>query len=567
MWRKEMKKSRKNCLLAAVLIILVSTLFQTLPASGCLQRDKKPPKIHWVHRYPQQPEYEDSVLVLAYVTDSGSGVANVSLRYIVNGQTAKTLVMDKKNGVYFAEIPPLPYNSTVAYVVSACDKAGNRACSSEYAYTVGDSHPPIITYVQRVPAKPNYNDTVIITANATEPPYASGVKELTLSYNCGSCWKNVSMELTGTLYTAAIPEQPFGTTVQYRICAVDRAGNVAAFDIYTYTVEDQYLPVATIITPRDGSFLSRSVDIKLYAHDDNLKEARLAIDGTFLALWNQTGIQTYTLNTSTLGEGIHKLTLEVVDEAGNRAENLVYVVVDNTAPIAEIQWPMDGSFVSGFVPVKLRAEDANFECMELRIRDSIYAWNVKYQIFTWNTSSLSDGPCQVTLTAFDKAGNKAERSITVVVDNTAPTIGNLTWMPLQPTANETAKVYAQIADMGSGVKEATLWYRRLDEEEWQRTSMALENGNWTATIQGFEEGAIVLFYVECCDKTGNTATSTIKHYVVGASAAAKGFTGIPLYWLALAVLAIFAILASTAYYLRKRKRAAPLTSTFLVSSL
>ena len=339
MWRREMQKTLlEKSLLLIVLITLLLIFAQMLPVNCCFRRDKKPPKIHWVLRYPEEPEYEDSVLIIAYVTDSNSGVANVSLCCRVNGQ-ASTIIMEERDKVYFAEIQPLPYNSTVVYIVLAYDKAGNEACSDEYSYTVGDTKPPVIMYIQQSPAKPNYNDTVVIVANASEPQNASGVKELTISYNCGDEWKNASMELVDRLYKAVIPRQPFGTVVQYRVCAVDRAGNTAVFEVYSYTVEDQYLPVAFILSPKNGSFLSKDVNITLYAYDDNLDTARLKVDETLLALWNQAGTQTFTLSTLTVGDGVHKFTLEVLDKAGNRAESTISVIVDNTPPTAEIQQP------------------------------------------------------------------------------------------------------------------------------------------------------------------------------------------------------------------------------------
>lgn len=167
---------------------------------------------------------------MAYITDSKSGVANATLCYKVNeGETIK-MTMNKTRDLYFVEIPPQPYNSTVAYVIYAYDKAGNKACSQEYTYKVGDFHLPSITFIERVPAQPNYNDTVIVVANATEPPLASGVKELILSYNNNTFWTNIKMEFNSNLYTATIRKFPYGTTVYYKIWAVDNAENTAALD-------------------------------------------------------------------------------------------------------------------------------------------------------------------------------------------------------------------------------------------------------------------------------------------------------------------------------------------------
>jgi hypothetical protein len=551
-------------IIIALLLVLTVVFVQTLPADGCDRRDSKPPKIHYVLQYPLEPEYEDGVLVLAYITDSKSGVANATLCYTVDGQQTVRVVINRKGNLFTAEIPPLPYNSTVAYVICAYDKAGNKACSRENVYIVGDFHPPTITFIQQVPAQPNYNETVVIFANAVEPVNASGVKELILSYEGSSNWTSVSMHFNGTLYYATIPEFPYGTLVQYKLCAVDNAGNTAALDIYSYKVEDQYLPVAAILSPKNGSFIAKSVDVTVYVYDDNFLEARLAIDNSVLAYWNQTGTHTYTLDTAILSDGIHKLSLEALDEARNKATHTVFITVDNKAPKAEILSPANGDYVRGIVLVGLHAEDENFERMELKIGEALYAWEIKDQIYVWNTTDYGDGEYEIILTAMDKAGNKAEGKITVKVDNTAPTIGELVWTPREPEANETVKVSVQLADGGSGIREAALWFRVLGGE-WQKTPMSLENGNWTATIPGFRENTIITFYVECGDNAGNIAKSLEEYYIV--KAVAEGFGGIPLYWLILAVVAIFAVLASTAYYVRKRRRGAAAPTFLAVSSL
>jgi hypothetical protein len=547
------------------MLVLTVIGAQIFAVGGCRRRDSKPPTLHNVWQHPSVPEYEDSVLVMAYITDSKSGVANATLCYTVNGGESIRMAMNRTRDLYFIEIPPQPYNSTVAYVIYAYDKAGNKACSQEYAYKVGDFHPPSITFIERVPSQPNYNDTVMVVANATEPPLASGVKELILSYNNDTVWTNVKMEFNGTLYNATIPKFPYGTTIHYKIWAVDNAGNTAALDVYSYEVDDSYLPVATITAPKNESFLSKKVNATCYVQDDNLHEAKLTLDDAFLAAWNTTGFHTCTLDTAMLSDGPHELTLEALDKAGNMAKQTIKITVDNTAPKAEILWPKNGSFVREIALVKLHAEDANFERMELRIDGFVHVWEIKDQTYAWNTTDYGDGAYEIVLTAFDKAGNKAEKRITVTVDNNAPMIGEASWTPEEPKTNETVKVSVQITDNISGIKTATLWFRRLGED-WQSISMALENGNWTGIIPGHEENTIITFYVESCDNAGNVAESLENHYIVK-SAITEGFPGFPLYWLILAIIAIFVALASTAYYLRKRKRIAGSATYLAVSSL
>jgi SpoU rRNA methylase family enzyme len=551
-------------------LALTISLTQVFVVSACRGRDRKPPKIHYVYQYPAEPEYEDSVLVLAYITDCKSGVANATLHYRVNGQESVTLKMNKSGNLYFAEIPQEPYNSTVAYVICAYDKAGNKACSKEYAYAVGDFHPPTITYIERVPAQPNYNETVLIVANVVEPPLASGVKEMLLSYSNGTGWIVTKMDFNGTFYTAMIPAFPYETTIRYRVSAVDNAGNTVTLDVYSYAVTDRFPPIATILAPNDGSYIAGNINITIYVQDDNLLTAKLTVDETLLAEWNATGQYVCPLDTVAMDEGLHVLTLEAIDKAGNTAKHTIVVTVDNTSPMAEILSPPNGSYLHGTVLIKLQAEDTNFDRMELKIgEEEVRAWETKDQIYVWDTKGYSDGTYNITLTVFDKAGNKAESTITVMVDNTVPVIGDVSWTPTEPKENETVKVFVATVEDGSGIKNVTLWFRQLGGE-WQNMPMIFENGNWTCTIPGYDENAIITFYVECFDKAGNSAITTENYYIVkaagegGVTPAAEGF---PLYWLILIILVVFAVLASTAYYIRKRKRASATTNYFAITSL
>jgi len=564
-----MQKKTIVIFLFTAFIVLTIGLPRVFVVDACHGRDRKPPKIHYVYQYPAEPEYEDRVLVLAYITDSKSGVANATLRYKVNGQETVTLKMNRSGNLFFAEIPPEPYNSTVAYVVCAYDKAGNKACSKEYTYAVGDFHPPIITYIERVPAQPNYNETVLIIANAVEPPQASGVKEMLLAYSNGTGWIVTKMDFNGTFYTAMIPEFPYETTMQYRVSAVDNAGNTATLDVYSYTIADRFPPIAAILSPNNGSYVAGNINITVCVQDDNLLTAKLTVDETFLAEWAEAGQFVCPLDTATLDDGAHVLALEAIDKAENTAKQTITVTVDNTSPTAEIQSPPNGSYLHGTVLIKLHAEDTNFDRMELKIGEEVHVGEIKDQTFVWETKGYSDGAYNITLTVFDKAGNKAESTITVIVDNTVPIMGDVSWTPTEPTENETVKVFVAIVEDGSGIKNVTLWFRQLGGE-WRNMPMTFENGNWTCTIPGYDENAIITFYAECFDNAGNSAKTPENYYIVkaagegGVAPAAEGF---PLYWLILIILVIFAVLTSTAYYIRKRKRASTVTNYFAITSL
>jgi len=295
-------------------------------------KDSTPPFIHEVLYFPEFPEYEDYVLVVTRVTDCQSGVANVTLGYSVDSGENVSVIMNKTNGLYRFEIPPQPYNSTVTFLVYAWDNAGNMAVSSVYSYFVDDFHPPFISYIERVPASPNYNETVSIFANATEPAFASGVKEIILTYNNGTAWTNATMSFQDGLYVATIPELPYGTIVQYTVYAFDNAENVAVMDIYVYTVDDRFMPVARINAPTCGSYVAGYVNVEVYVYDDEFSEAELTANDTRLILWNEAGTHVYLWNTTALSDGAYMLRLNAYDKAGNIGRAECLVKTDNTPP-------------------------------------------------------------------------------------------------------------------------------------------------------------------------------------------------------------------------------------------
>jgi len=219
---------RVNCI-----ICLIKWIF----CGGCKPpcTDRKPPTIVTVLRYPETPNYDEAVTVIAQVIDKQSGVKSVILSYQVDSSDWTNTTMSIIDGLYAAEIPPLPYNSTVNYKVYAYDCAGNPATPETDSYVVADFYSPEISYVDRFPASPNYNDNVTVFANVTEPPEASGVKNVTLWYRTEDDWQPVEMTLD-QLYTGPIPAFPYGTVVQYRIRAFDYANNWAASGVYSYTV-------------------------------------------------------------------------------------------------------------------------------------------------------------------------------------------------------------------------------------------------------------------------------------------------------------------------------------------
>ena len=296
--------------------------------------DVVPPVIGVPSLSPTEPVENMNVTVSVEVSDADSGVKNVTLWFRVNGGgwQLREMVPEEEGNVWRTEIPAQPAGTLVEYYIVAYDKAGNKAETSIYSYTVRENIPPTLqiespinnSFVRGVvnisvsaydpsgvnkvefyidgelvatdsaaPYTWNWNTTkssdgthtieikaydtfnnvnstkIIVNVDNTPPSISavecpseveenvavkinvtvvdagSGVDEVILSYSVdgGETWVNLTATAkSGDVYEAAIPGQTAGTTVQFKIIAVDEAGNVALSQTYSYEVVSEEQP-------------------------------------------------------------------------------------------------------------------------------------------------------------------------------------------------------------------------------------------------------------------------------------------------------------------------------------
>ena len=131
------------------------------------------------------------------------------------------------------------------------DTFGNMGFATVY-FTV-DTTKPDITNVVQDPLTNVLPDTVV-KINATVTDATSGTKQVLLNCtftNSTSTWYPAfSMtHLTGDIWNATMPPQPYGTNVTYVIIAEDNASNtITTEQIYGYKYEYQVVPEFTLPT-------------------------------------------------------------------------------------------------------------------------------------------------------------------------------------------------------------------------------------------------------------------------------------------------------------------------------
>lgn len=196
-----------------------------------------------------------------------------------------------------------------------------------------------------------------------------------------------------------------------RLSAMDLLGNRA--ETSTSIIVDNTVPTATIISPQNGSYIANVINITFACYDENIQGAMLRIDSN---QYNVTGTTEFPLNTTSLIEGIHTITLTVTDRAGNSIQKTSTITIDNTPPVVHITNPADQAELYGMITIQFSAQDRNLKKTLVYIDQA--AFDVTGQTsYEWNSTEVGDGTHTIRITATDKAGNQGEEQITITSIN------------------------------------------------------------------------------------------------------------------------------------------------------
>ncbi|MFZ5863148.1 MAG: CARDB domain-containing protein [Nitrospirota bacterium] len=239
---------------------------------------------------------------------------------------------------------------------------------------------------------------------------------------------------------AGLSDGPYSLTWS----ATDLAGN--ATERTTAFTLDTTSPAVTLTAPSDNAVVGgtvSNVEVRGSAGDVNLAEWTLRVGaGTDPATWTTLASGTaepasdllVTWDTTSVPDGTYTLSLIATDRAGTSAETRRAVVVDNTAPTANLSYPIDGATISTRVNLVGTAMDEHFvsALIEISAGDSGSAFQFAPmavlsqavdddELTSWGTGTWpADGTYTLRLTVQDTVGLTTARSITVHLDTQPP---------------------------------------------------------------------------------------------------------------------------------------------------
>ncbi len=309
--------------------------------------------------------------------------------------------------------------------VSASDRAGNVA-TVDLVFTI-DRTPPVIS-VSGIEEGAQRNGPVTIAYAADEPhPGTLSAKLDDADFASGS---TVSAPGPHTLI----------------VSARDEAGNEASQTVHFLI--DLTLPEIQVGGVADGDFKNAPVRPTFGATDEHLREVTATLDGPAF----QSGDE-----VSAPGE--HALVITATDVAGNVATRTVTFTLDFTAPEVAITGATEGEYRKNAAQISYQASDEHLGEVSATA-DSVS--------FTGQVAVTADGPHAIVVVAFDRAGNRTERTLGFTIDSIAPevavsgvTAGHLGNQALAPTFSATdanlASVTAKLdtVDFESGTTVST----------------------------------------------------------------------------------------------------------------
>ncbi len=289
-----------------------------------------------------------------------------------------------------------------------------------------DTTPPQVLLI--TPSNGTLIGTTSIAINWTATDSQSGIDKYSI-YRNGQFVANITNEQLGnvtnstnfvantTIQSYTVPNLVKGSN-NITIVAYDKAGNHASAQVTI--IVDLTPPTIAIISPANNSYVRQMVAINVSGFDIHFSHMDLRVDSQLVASFNSSGKNTYRWNTSTEQYGVHRITLVGYDSVGNNANVSIMVTVDNTLPTAIILSPANATYAHGNITITFIAQDLSLKNASITIGNT-YEFNVTgMNSLPFNTTLLGDGSYMVKLEVYGLAGNKAEASITIAIDNTVP---------------------------------------------------------------------------------------------------------------------------------------------------
>jgi hypothetical protein len=381
------------------------------------------------------PEFNNSVLVTINVSEpmDASGIDYIWLNYTLDNWITFVIEDITSTQEYIFTEMMLTFDQIYKWNIGFNDSAGNTGISDEFMFTVIDSYAPDVEIAANQSiSKPEFNGTVNVYINVSEPNDASGLSKVWLNYTTDDWFTFTSIDISSIQnYTFTQDLLEYGQVYKWRIGYNDTVDNFAYSKELNFTVVDSYSPdivippSQTTSTPAYNSSVEVSIDV--YESPDasgiNMVWINFTNDNwlTFTIV-NITETKLFSFTEDTLVfDQIYYWFIAFNDSAGNigYTEDISFIVIDSYAPDVTIEAIQSTNYpeYNGSVDISIMVNESIDASGLSRVwlnytTDNWYSFNITdittTQEFTFDDSKLEfNQHYQWVIGYNDTAGNAA----------------------------------------------------------------------------------------------------------------------------------------------------------------
>jgi len=297
----------------------------------------------------------------------------------------------------------------------AYDAANNVTTSTAVTVTVDNTGPVL----SGTTASSITHSSATVTWTSNEASDSQVEYGLTTSYGNSTAVNAPLVTSHSQGLTGLAPE----TLYHYRVKSKDAASNLTTTGDFTFTTPaapDVTAPTASISAPANGAFLKGTITVSANASDNvGVTKVEFYKDADAVPYATDTSSPyDASLDTTTLTDGAHTLTVKAFDAAGNVTTSAtVSVTVDNTLPSVTITSPSNNARVSRntTVTIAANASDAiGVTKVEFLVNNVLKCTDtISPYTCAWAVPSGPNINYSLQAKVYDAAGNTATHTISV----------------------------------------------------------------------------------------------------------------------------------------------------------
>jgi hypothetical protein len=494
---------------------------------------------------PESPITGQAVAVSANITDSDGSIFSAKIKWgNVSGNYSNTITMSASGNVFSGIIPSQLAGTTVYFIVEATDNDNSKTTTAQQQYYVAEipNVAPVISGIGISPSAPAEGESIIITSTITDSDGTVSSAVINYGPSAGNYTQQVSMSKSGNTFSGTIPAQLSGTTIYFRIEAIDDDSEeaVSAENSFLVTAPHNNPPVLNNIqyTPTNpDQNQSVTVSAEVTDSDGTISYCKIkwgTTQGVYPNRTNMTfGSGTYmgVIPGQTGGTTVYFRIVAADNDSDSTLTNEYSYAVNtpgNANPaITGLTYSPTTPTSTQTVSVSATITDSDGTIVSAKIKWGTTSGIFPNQISMSSSGSLFSGaiPSQANTTqvyfiveATDNSGgitNSSEQNYTVTnPPNVNPQITNISFTPLVPTSAQQVAVSATITDSDGTVTNASIKWGTSAGTYPNIISMSKNSNVYSGSIPTRPNNTHIYFVIEAEDNAGGVSTSTASNYLV-----------------------------------------------------